>query len=140
MTQPIAVRYTGIDEVVHALRGVDDHLLGTLNESMRQAGDVVRDDARERFIAKFNERSSLASALSIARTADNFQTQVRGITVGATVRAAVGQKLRKVTGKRPDWGGEQMTFGLIPARDAKLHETAEILEDGVYGLLHSHGF
>ena len=49
MTQPIAVKYTGIDEVVHALRGVDDHLLYTLNESMKEVGDVVRDDARERF-------------------------------------------------------------------------------------------
>lgn len=140
MTQPIAVRYSGIDEVVQALRGVDDHLLGTLNESMRQVGDVVRDDARELFVAKFNERSSIASALSIARTAENFQTQSRGITSGKNVRVAVGQKLRKVTGKRPDWGGEQMKFGLIPARDEKLNEAGEILETGVYGLLHSHGF
>lgn len=140
MTQPIAVKYTGIDELVHALRGVNDHLLYTLNESMKEVGDVVRDDARERFIAKFNQRSSIASALSIARTAENFQTQSRGITTGTIVRVAVGQKLRKVTGKRPDWGGEQMKFGLVPARDAKLHESAEILEDGVYGLLHTHGF
>jgi len=140
VTDPIAVKYTGIDEVVHALRGVDDHLLYTLNESMKEVGDVVRDDARERFVAKFSERSSIASALSIARTAENFQTQARGITSGTTVRVAVGQRLRKKSGKRPDWGGEQMKFGLIPARDEKLGESAVILEDGVYGLLHSHGF
>ena len=140
MTQPIAVKYTGIDEVVHALRGVDDHLLYTLNESMKEVGDVVRDDARERFVAKFSQRQSVASALSIARTAENFQTQSRGITTGTTVRVAVGQRLRKVTGKRPDWGGEQMTWGLVPARDANLEKSAVILQDGVYGLLHSQGF
>ena len=137
---PIAVRYTGIDEVVQSLRGVEDGLLATLNESMKEVGDVVRDDARNRFTAKFSERSSIKSAMSITRTADNFQTQARGITVGTTVRVAVGQRLRKVTGKRPDWGSEQMKFGLVPARDAKLDDAGRILEDGVYGLLHQHGF
>ena len=140
MTQPIAVKYTGIDEIVQALRGVDDHLLTTLDTSMREIGDVVRDDARERFVAHFSQRSSVASALSISRTAENFQTQSRGITSGTTVRVAVGQKLRKVTGKRPDWGGEMMKFGLVPARDEKQEQAAEILESGVYGLLHYHGF
>lgn len=140
MTQPIAVRQTGIDELVHALRGVDDDLLYTLNESMREVGDVVRDDARARFTAKFEERTSIRSAMSITRTAENFQTQARGIVTGTTVRVAVGQRLRKKSGKRPDWGGEQMVFGLIPARDAKLNEAADILEKGVYGLLHEHGF
>lgn len=140
MASPIAVRYTGIDELVQALSGVDDHLLVTLNESMKEVGDVVRDDARERFTAHFSERSSIASALSIARTAENFQTQSRGITSGRTVRVAVGQRLRKKTGKRPDWGGEQMKFGLVPARDAKLEEAAGILEAGTFGLLHDHGF
>ena len=137
---PIAVKYTGIDEIIQSLRGVDDQLLDQLNESMREVGDVVRDDARARFTAHFSERSSIQSAISITRTAENFQTQARGITAGTTVRVAVGQKLRKVTGKRPDWGGEQMKFGLVPARDAKLEESAEILETGVYGLLHQHGF
>jgi hypothetical protein len=140
VTQPIAVKYTGIDEIVQALRGVDDKLLYTLNESMREVGDVVRDDARERFVARFSERSSVRSALSVARTADNFQTQSRGITSGTSVRVAVGQRLRKVTGKRPDWGSRMMEFGLVPARDSELEKSAEILEDGVYGLLRTHGF
>lgn len=140
MTQPIAVKYTGIDEIVQSLRGVEDKLLYTLNEQMREVGDVVRDDARERFVAKFAERRTLQSALSVARTADNFQTQARGITSGTTVRVAVGQRLRKVTGKRPDWGGEQMKWGLVPARDSELEKAGLILEDGVYGLLHAHGF
>lgn len=137
---PIAVKYTGIDELVQSLRGVDDQLLGTLNDRMREVGDVVRDDARARFVARFQERSSIRSALSITRTADAFGTMSRGITSGSTVRVAVGQQLRKKTGKRPDWGGEQMTVGLLPARDAKLNESAEILEQGVYGLLHTYGF
>lgn len=140
MAGPIAVRQTGIDELVQALRGVDDRLLYTMNESMKEVGDVVRDDARSRFTAHFSERSSAESALSVARTAGGFQTQSRGITAGRTVRVAVGQKLRKVTGKRPDWGREMMRFGLVPARDAKEHEAAVILEEGVFGLLHEHGF
>lgn len=140
MTGPLDVRWTGIDEIVQSLRGVDDHLLVQIDTSMREVGDVVRDDARERFVAKFSERSSIRSALSISQTAENFQTQSRGVTSGTHVRVAVGQRLRKKTGKRPDWGGEQMKFGLIPARDAKEHEAAAIVEDGVYGLLHRHGF
>ena len=140
MTEPIAVKYVGIDEIVQALRGVDDQLLTTLDTSMREIGDVVRDDARERFVAHFSQRSSVASALSIARTAENFQTQARGITSGSTVRVAVGQRLRKKTGKRPDWGARQMEFGLIPARDETQQQQADILRDGAYELLHRHGF
>lgn len=140
MTQPIAVKYTGIDEIVQALRGVDDQLLTTLDTSMREIGDVVRDDARGLFVAKFSERSSVASALSVARTAENFQTQARGITSGATVRVQVGQRLRKKTGKRPDWGARMMEFGLVPARDETERQQAQILQDGAYALLHRHGF
>lgn len=140
MTEPIRVKYTGIDEIVQALRGVDDQLLTTLDTSMREIGDVVRDDARTLFTAKFSERSSVASALSVARTAENFQTQARGITSGTTVRVAVGQRLRKKTGKRPDWGARMMEFGLLPARDETQRQQADILQDGAFALLHRHGF
>lgn len=135
-----SIRYTGIDELIHALRGVDDHLLFEAQTGLMEVGDVVRDDARHRFTARFGERSSEKSALSVQRTAQGFQTQARGITSGATVRVGVGQKLRKVTGKRPDWGGEMMTVGLLPARDTHEREAADILEARVFGLFKANGF
>lgn len=140
LSLPIAVKYTGIDDLVAALRGVDDHLLRTIQESLIEAGEIVADDAYERFSVKFGERRSIKSALSVAYTASHFQTQARGVTSGTRVRVGVGQGLRKKTGKRPDWGADQVKYALLPARDANMDRVAEILETDVYGLLHSHGF
>lgn len=138
--EPIDVKSSGINELVQSLRGVDDNLLHTMQNGMIEAGDLVRDDARKRFKAKFSERDNLRSALSIVRTAEHMGTQSRGITSGHNVRVTVGQELRKVSGKRPDWGGEQMKFGLIPAWDAKHEEATEIVAADVFGLLKRHGF
>lgn len=139
MAGPIALHYTGIDELIQALRATDAELLPALKQEFEKVGDVVRDDARERLTAHFEAGRSRRSAESIRRTAEGFQTQVRGVTTGRAVRVLVGQTLRKKTGRRGDWGGEQMRFGLVPARDAKLDDAAEALEAGAFGLLHRNG-
>jgi hypothetical protein len=140
MPGPISVHETGLDELVVALRGVDDQLLEAMQLTMQEAGDVVRDDARRKFTTKFEQNRSVRSAESVARSAENFQTQTRGILVGHRVRTIVGQRLRKRTGRRPDWGREQMRFGLVPARDEHIEETAVELDRSVGRLLREHGF
>lgn len=137
---PISIRWTGIDEIIQSLRGVDNKLIFEMEHALEEIGDVVRDDARQRFVAHFADRPSERSAISVERTAAGFQTQVRGVHVGRVARVGVGQKLRKVTGKRPDWGGDMVKFGLLPARNAHQAQAAEMLEAGVFDLLHQHGF
>jgi hypothetical protein len=51
----------------------------------------------------------------------------------------IGQRLRKTTGLRPDYGDLQMRKALIPARTEKLDDAADIVEAKVGGLLRSHG-
>jgi len=140
MAGPIDVRSTGLDEVVQALKITEPDVFRDLEEQMRQIGDVVRDDARHLFTTRFRERTSAKSALSVARTAENFETRVRGFTIGNTVSVFVGQRLRSVTGRRGDWGGEMMRFGLVPARDRNIDQAARLLDETVAGTLHRHGF
>jgi len=89
----------------------------------------VQEAARKRFISRVAGKGT-------RRTAEGFRTYVRG--QGSTVQ--VEQSLRKTTGLRPDWGALQMTEALLPARDEKLDEVADRIEDGVGGLLRKHGF
>ena len=95
---------------------------------LRSGGQIVQEEARKQFIRKVSGRG-------VQRTAEGFRTYVR---VGGAV--SVEQSLRKTTGLRPDWGALQMTEALLPARDEKLDEVAERIEDGIGGLLHKHGF
>lgn len=140
MAGPINIRYTGIDDLITSLKLTDVELLADLEEAMRSIGDVVRDDARQRFTTHFSIRTNAKSALSVEHTADNFETRLRGFTIGNTVSVFVGQRLRSVTGKRGDWGGEMMRFGLVPARDEKINQAAALLEETVFGTLQRHGF
>jgi hypothetical protein len=95
---------------------------------LRDGGDIIRLDAGKKFRRN-------VSGSGVGRTADGFRTYVRA---GGIV--SVEQSLGKTTGLRPDWGALQMTQGLLPAREEKLDEVAERIEDGVGGLLHKHGF
>jgi hypothetical protein len=52
----------------------------------------------------------------------------------------VGQRLRKTTGLRPDWGARQVVEALLPARAEKLDDAAELLEERVSLALAEHGF
>jgi hypothetical protein len=117
--------YEGLHEVAQALREVEAGVYTELVADLKEVGDVVRDDARQRF-----------AAIS-TKTADGFETRVR---TGSSAVVVVAQRLRKTTGRRPDYGALQMRHALLPARTAKHAEAVEILERGAGKLLAAHGF
>lgn len=121
------IRYEGLAELARALRETDRALLKELKEDLGKVGDVVRDDARHKF-----EDISL-------QTAAGFETRVRA-GGDASALVVVAQRLRKTTGKRPDYGATQMRHALLPARAEKQEDAVRILEDGAIKLLHDHGF
>lgn len=127
MPDSFGLRYEGLREIAQALRETDQALLSELKHDLGLVGDVVKDDAATTFADKVN-----------AKTAAGFETRVRATSsYGGLV--TVEQRLRKTTGKRPDYGALQVKY-LLRARDAKLDEAAETLENGAYQLLRRHGF
>lgn len=133
MDGPVTLHYEGLRELAQALKQVDTELLGELQKELGKVGEVVRAEAYGLFT------KGVARSESIQRTAANFETRVRA---GGNAKAivVVGQRLPSTTGTRPDYGGLQMTRALLPARERKIDEAAQILEDGAYALLRRHGF
>jgi hypothetical protein len=127
----VVVHYDGLKELGRALVGVDQGLLGSLKKALEKAGDNVRVDAARRFAA--------AGGPSAAKTAAGFDSRVR-LGGGSSQILTVGQKLRKTTGKHPEYGSLQVSRALLPAREAKYDETVAIVEAEVGGLLRRHGF
>jgi len=82
-----------------------------VRDLVRTVGNRVTVDAEQRI-----------APLSM-KTAGGFRPIVRRI---GTV--TVEQRFNKTTGKRPDWGGTQMTHGLLPAVDDQQDATQEDLE------------
>lgn len=128
------VRLDGIADLIGLLRETDAAAFGVLMHELEKVGDLVRDDARQRLVEKFGAR--------VEATASGFETRVRpGVkTLQRDAIVVVGQSRRKTTGRRPDWGYEQVRYGLIPARSAKIEEAQQLVEDGIVALLREHGF
>ena len=120
------LRYEGIRELAQALRETDKGLLAELQADLGKVGDVVRDEAR-----------TLFDHIDV-KTASGFETRVRA-TSRAGGLVTVEQSLRKTTGLRPDYGGTQVKY-MLEAREEKLGEAADILENGAEKLLKEHGF
>lgn len=96
----------GYRELLAACAEAPKELRREVRSILREAGESVRRDATSRF-----EAYSSVSAhgyRTVART--------HGITVD--------QRLRKVTGRHPEWGALQMRRALLPA----LHENTERFE------------
>lgn len=93
-----------------------------LRSELREAGNIVRDDARPRF-----------SGVS-AKSAAGYRTVVRARGV------AVEQRLGRTTGKRPDFGAKQMSEALVPALDAKAGDVENRLDLMLGRLAGENGF
>lgn len=117
-----AVRVRGLRELQRDFRKMSRELSGDLRSELREAGDIVRDEARHRF------------AGVSAKSAGGYRTAVRARGV------AVEQRLGRTTGKRPDWGAKQMSEALVPALDAKASDVEDRLETMLDRLGSSHGF
>lgn len=118
------IRYEGLRDVLLAFRELDREAYAAVSEGLHEVGEVVREDATRRF-DKYDRKS-----------AAGFEARVRP---GAESAVIVGQKLRKTTGLRPDWGALQVTRALLPARTAKLEEAGLLLEARVGATLRAHG-
>src|ERR1051326_4782849 len=108
------IRYEGLRELAQALHSVNRDLYDSVRGGLKEAGELIRADARGRF-EKYNKAS-----------ADGFETRVR---MGAGALVVVGQRLRKTTGLRPDFGALMMTKALLPARMDKLDQAAALVEE-----------
>lgn len=117
-----AVRVKGLDELQRAFRQVNKGLAKELRKELREAGNIVRDDAGPRF-AKYD-----------AVSAAGYRTKVRQRGV------SVEQTLGRTTGRRPDFGALQMRKALEPALDAKQGEVIDQLDGMVDRLASREGF
>jgi hypothetical protein len=92
-----AVRVKGLREFQRALRTADKETRKKVQDRLKEAGDVVRASAADRFAA------------IDAGSASGFRVKSRQRGV------SVEQTKRRVTGKRGDYGALQMRRALIPA-------------------------
>ena len=83
-------------------------------DEVRKAAEPIRDEARRLFMG-VHPKSALRYGVSVRK-------------VGTV---AIEQRLRRTTGKRPDFGGLQMKRALVPALDNKGDEATERLDDAL---------
>ena len=107
------IRVKGYREYVRAVSKAEKSTKRVVHAKLREAGDVVREDARRRF-ERYDTRS--ASGYRI-------RSRVGGIFVE--------QSLRKTTGRHPEYGALQMRVALEPALDAKAGEVERRLEQAL---------
>lgn len=122
--QPI--RVLGLSELLSALNAVDRDLAKNLRSELKEAGEVVARDAREKLSSLFP---------SPVRSAAGIVVRVRSAGL-----VTVEQKYRKTTGKRPDWGVTQMKDAFLPAADAKQDIAAQHIEAAIDNTARDHGF
>lgn len=107
---PDEIYVKGYREFVRACTHSSAEVRKGLRAALREAGNLVRDEARSLF-SKYDERS-----------ASKYGTTVRQSGV------SVEQRLRRVTGKRPDYGALQMRRALLPARGREMPKVEQGLE------------
>lgn len=98
------VRVTGLKELNRAINKADRDTQKLLKAPFKRVGEIVRADAESKFSA-YDSRSAGGYRVKV---------QVKGVKVE--------QSLRKVTGKRGDYGALQMRRAMQPALDDKQPE------------------
>ncbi len=101
------VRVDGLREFMRATAKAEKDTKKLVRARLREAGESVRIEAKDRF-----------SRIS-AESASKFKVRARAAGV------FVEQSARKTTGLRPDYGSLQMTRALIPALELKADEVTE---------------
>lgn len=104
------IRLHGIKELHRDLRKYDRELALELNRRLKDAAELVRQAASERF-------QPISSA-----TAAGFRPRARSGS------AFVAQSKRRTTGLRPDFGSLQMRVALVPALESKSGEVERAVE------------
>lgn len=110
----MTVTVTGLRELVIAADEAGKATRRAVRQTLRETATEVRDDAQRRFEEKFPGRPA------------KF-----GISVRRAGTVSVEERLRRTTGRRPDYGKQQMRFALLPAAEAGEAELAMRLERAV---------
>lgn len=105
------VKVEGLRELIVRADAADKATKKMVREGLRDAVEPVREDASRRLV-KYDARSS-----------QNYRVIVR-----RTGLVAVEQRLRRTTGKRPDFATLQKRKALYPAADAKRPVVLERME------------
>ena len=137
----IVLRYEGLRELAQALRVVNHELFDALMVGLREVGEIVRKDARRRFV-DYGIAQHPKRAVSFIDAADGFDTLVRPNTSTMAI-VSVQQKHRRSSDmprRRANFGDLMMRHALLPARNAGLPEAEEVLDREVVALLARHGF
>ena len=113
MPQAATLRVEGYRELMLGLVQADRGTRKAVRDELRQAGEHVRSEAAIRF------------APVDARSAANYRVVVRRRGVN------VEQRLRRTTGKHPEYGRLQMRRALLPALYANEDETIRELEQAL---------
>ncbi len=137
----IGLRYEGLRELAQALRTINYELYAEVVAGLREVGEVIRKDARNRFVT-YGAGGSEARAATFVQAADGFQTLVRPNT--STMAIVSVSQTRRRTGdlprRRSNFGDLMMRKALLPARGESMDEAAAVMEAAVGGLLAKHGF
>ena len=132
------IEFNGLRDLAKALKEIDLGLFEELKGDLEDVGNIVRDEAARLFVAYGRERGR---EHSFAVSASSFETRVR--TQSAAGVVVVGQGRRKSTNtsrNRSNWGGLEMTKGLLPGRERGIKEAERVLEQGAVRLLRNNGF
>jgi len=103
----------GMREFLRASSKAEKETNTEVRAAFREAGDVVKVEA-----ARLFGRIDVISAAG-------YRTRVRQTGV------SVEQSLRRVTGKRPDYGSLQMREALLPAVEDKSGEIEDVFDDAI---------
>lgn len=140
------ILYEGLRELAQALKETDVALLATLEAGLEKVGDLVRDDAEQRF-EELGTRShadgrarSEKEAATFVRTAEFFQTRVRARgRASALVVVAQGEKRSpQLALRRQSWTDLQLAQ-LEAAADAHEAEAEALLIGEVDAVLAAAG-
>jgi len=115
MQRPETLRVTGYREFLRATNRAEKESKTFVKDNFRRVGEVVRAPAADDLRGLQPSGKSAAGLRTVVR--------VRGI--------AVEQTLRKVTGKRPDWGATQMRKILIPNLESHERDIEQAMEKAI---------
>jgi hypothetical protein len=117
------VRVRGLRELQRDFKKMGGGLNKDIDRELRQAGQIVADEARSRF-----------AGISAASAA-GFRPRTRGFG-----RVVVEQRKGRTTGLRGDYGALQMRRALLPALGAKQDEVVKALDQMLGHLGGENGF
>jgi hypothetical protein len=112
-----SVRVDGYKEFTRSVKKAGRETQRVVREELQQAADVVREDAY-RIFRRYSVKTASGFKVSAPRVGGVF----------------VEQRLRKVTGRRPDWGRIQKRKALEPALQANVATVERNLEQAVQRL------